>query len=164
MDSVDVQNNTGSAAILISSGSGKAKVHYTSYPCDGTAYMDLYTPGNPALEPRVVAHENGHLFGCLYDEYNDVAGTPSHCGHSIMGNFFASPNNQNLCYCDNWNGSVCAVNAGDHNRDGNATPNPIRPPAWNAITTAPYVNVPTQTPDNYNYENFYFNFLMANIL
>jgi hypothetical protein len=80
-----------------------------------------------------------------------------------MGNFFDSWENHNLCYCNSWNGSVCALNTGDHNRDGNATPNTIQPPAWNAIQTAPYVNKPTVTPDNYDYENFDFNFLLANI-
>lgn len=151
---VEVRNNTGTGEnIRINSGSGRAN----SGLCTGV--INLY-PGN---DGRTVAHESGHFFGCLNDEYHDVSGgSQSHCGHSFMGNFYQSQMNNNFCYCNSWNGSVCAANEGDHNTDGNVVPNSIRPPAWNVFPTRPYINYPTATPDNYNYVNFDFNNLVGN--
>jgi hypothetical protein len=168
MTTVDVRNNTGDATgiFLYSSSTGLAVVKYDEYLCDSTTHMNLYLPGNPTLSPKVVAHEMGHMFGCMHDEYHNIGpgNSQSHCGHSMMSNYFQSDMNNNLCFCNSWNGSVCALNMGDHYRDGTIAPNEIYPPNWNVIQTAPYVSVPTRTPDNFSYENFDFNRLVADII
>jgi hypothetical protein len=93
--------------------------------------------------PAGVAHEFGHRWFCLGDEY--VNGNQWQCGHSIMANPFGDQHN--FCY------------DGDHPRD----PLPGAPPtglasAWRQASNARVISSEiSSTPDNYDFADFDFN-------
>jgi hypothetical protein len=160
MTNVDVRNNTGSGeAFQLNNYSDRADVDVCYIPLGCDRRIHLFTDDINA--PLTVAHEMGHYFGILADEYDDDNG--SHCGHSIMGNYYESPMNNNFCYCGNWNEGTnhCDASRGDHSKDGDVGSS--EEPVWSVLVSAPYVNVPDATPDNYNYENFDFNGLVAKV-
>ena len=101
-------------------------------------------------DPLVVAHEGGHSFLLLPDEYKDVNGaSQAQCGHTMMSMIAWWENN--LCNGNGhkhdpvWGAPAMSASIGDN---------------WTAITANG--KVPNETylpwaPDNYSYLNFDFN-------
>lgn len=101
--------------------------------------------------PTGMAHEFGHRWFCLGDEY--VNGSQWQCGHSIMANPFGDQHN----FCNN-----DAMHT-EHPRDAlpGVTPTALAA-AWSQAASAGAITSSVSgTPDNYNYAGFDFNGLAA---
>jgi hypothetical protein len=106
--------------------------------------------------PGGMAHEFGHRWFCLGDEY--VNGSQWQCGHSIMANPFGDQHN----FCNN----NTDFNRIEHPRDAQpgVTPTTL-PAAWTQAANAGAITGSLSgTPDNYNYAGFDFNGLAATVL
>lgn len=103
---------------------------------------------------RTIAHEWGHMFGGLPDEYNPKAPHYSRCGHSLMSANYESQNN--FCY------------SYDHGQDRRSDQDPPpNPSAWSRLMSsgrAPSDTVLGVTPDNYNYITFDFGIKLGLII
>jgi hypothetical protein len=101
--------------------------------------------------PQVVAHEAGHAFLLLPDEYEDVAGSSkAQCGHTSMS------------MVRWWEHNICTSTV--HKKDplaGAPSMDPSIQPGWSVITgngkVPSEMNKPWLVPDNYSYQNFDFN-------
>jgi hypothetical protein len=122
--------------------------------------------------PLSVAHEMGHHFDCLFDEYVDLPDEAfgGQCGHSIMSTHNLTKSN--YCYCNHRDlgephDPRCAYDPaaqrthGDHGWDPDLPGLGLdEPPAWERLQSRSPVKV-TTTPDNFNYEEFDFGGLYA---
>jgi hypothetical protein len=110
--------------------------------CSGAAEL----LNNVWFDDKMGAHELGHLFYCVGDEYFAGNANNTQCGHSIMGNHNLD-DQQNVC------------SPFDHKKDKNpstpATSLPsAREQAANNGIGLPWDNL---TPDGYDYTDFDFN-------
>jgi hypothetical protein len=159
-DTLEMRNNSNaSSMVYYRCNNGRPNAGRCSG--DVEMYQDWF-------DGDTLSHELGHHVSCVGDEYEDGKGTE--CGHSIMGSQWLA--NNNMCYCSNWNqggsptsDSRCQIGAGNHSRD----PSPANisatneGPVWtNLKNRSPFAI--TSTPDNYDYTNFDFNNLYAQML
>jgi hypothetical protein len=134
----------------------------------GTSTAPICQPGSifitPAnyFKPTLYAHEFGHKYLCLKDEYSpdgcDVTKSTCYlsCGHSVMANPYTDQHN--LCVRNFDSGFI------NHPRDIKPGSPDItgQSSGWTiAMTSGRLVFQPVQTPDNFSYLGHDFNDLLA---
>ena len=104
---------------------------------------------------QVVAHEAGHAYFGLPDEYQDNAATPpssrAQCGHTMMS------------MIEWWMNNLCKSGIHGQNGDWDAPAMGAIQANWTALTNANIVPTETYKPwgtDSYGYSNFDFNWYM----
>ena len=131
----------------------------------GNAHSDLCTDytlsGGTIGAHRILAHEMGHLFWSLPDEYNDAHG--AQCGHSMMSTADATY----YSLCTQWNHTLDPVMGADAYHDPgqpvSAPPFGDNQSMWNKLVFdqygPPYTDQVQQadTAENYDYLDFNFN-------
>ncbi len=148
---VDLYNSNGCGAT--SCGGSSCDICFKNSPgtglanCDGA--VDIFQ--SYFANPEGLAHELGHYKFCFFPDESS-AGPVWHCGHSNMANPWGDNNN----YCTTF----------DHLYD--ETPNAPSTPnssAWDQAMAVGKVEVPiTRTGDNFDYEAFDFNDLVARVV
>jgi len=128
------------------SACGSGKIHIMrGNPSSTFLGGEAYNGGGGTGE--AIAHEFGHLYLCMYDEYADdgYGNSLMQCGHTVMANPYLA---NNLCYYES---------TGNHthkeDKDPNASATSVSA-GWSVVPGTPTVY--TDTPDNWNYANHEF--------
>lgn len=165
-DGIDVYDkasffpNTGSTRWECAGGRAHSPI------CNAATPFYLFSSEANPGGGKTMAHEMGHYYGCVRDEYADGKGSRDQ--HSMMASQWITTD---MCYCDNWgNGSPdssqengCQDGHGNHDRDadplwGSPAPASGRSPVWKKWYDESYIPFPvTSTPDAFDYVPFDFN-------
>lgn len=115
---------------------------------NGFVTSDMIYVEPAIVNPSILAHEMGHYYFLLMDEYSGLPTSNAQCGHSIMALTAPDPGITNN-FCSDF----------DHKYDANpAMPLSFVPSAWSEIIRRgilPY-GPESPTPDNNSYESFPF--------
>lgn len=128
------------------------------YPDDPLADVHVSRDGFNSADPRLLAHELGHGYLSLGDEYlgpDDGRNTSppprvlqTLCGHSMMSIHNGPSNN----LCTSWDHGFNRLFTSPHP----SSVSPPMPAAWPTLHSLFGFDVPVGTPDNYNYADHDF--------
>lgn len=128
------------------------------YPDDPLADVHVSRDAFNSADPRLLAHELGHAYLSLLDEYlgpDDARNTSpppkvlqTLCGHSMMSIHNGPSNN----LCTSWDHGFNRLFTSPHP----SSVSPPMPAAWTTLHSLFGFDVPVGTPDNYNYADHDF--------
>lgn len=133
----------GAGSFCENCGGAPCDVCVSQVPGSSSCCIDgqISISGSHRYDPEVIAHEYGHRWLDVPDEYsgNWVYG----CGHSVMAFAFGSNNN----LCNDWN----------HGRDHHPSVGPKSPPSvWTRLKTYPEPTIPVPLSDYTTRDNYDF--------